>query len=49
LKALRKEADERLLIEAVQKDPVRFAKLYEDNFVVRLSRAAKFDPPPSLQ
>jgi RNA polymerase sigma-70 factor (ECF subfamily) len=32
LKALRKEADERLLIEAAQKDPARFAELYENNF-----------------
>ena len=32
LKALKKEADERLLIEAAQKDPSRFAELYEDNF-----------------
>jgi len=32
LKALRQEADERLLIEAAQKDPARFAELYESNF-----------------
>jgi RNA polymerase sigma-70 factor, ECF subfamily len=32
LKALKKEADERLLIEAAQKDPARFAELYEVNF-----------------
>jgi RNA polymerase sigma-70 factor (ECF subfamily) len=32
LKALRKEADERLLIEAAQHDPARFAELYENNF-----------------
>ena len=32
LKALKKEADERLLIEAAQKDPARFADLYELNF-----------------
>jgi RNA polymerase sigma-70 factor (ECF subfamily) len=32
LKALGKEADERLLIEAAQKDPARFAELYENNF-----------------
>ncbi len=32
LKALKKEADERLLIEAAQKDPSRFAELYERNF-----------------
>jgi RNA polymerase sigma-70 factor, ECF subfamily len=32
LKALKKEADERLLIEAAQKDPARFAELYELNF-----------------
>ena len=32
LKALRKEADERLLIEAAQQDPARFAELYENNF-----------------
>jgi len=32
LKALGKEVDERLLIEAAQKDPARFAELYENNF-----------------
>jgi len=32
LKALKKEADERLLIEAAQRDPARFAELYENNF-----------------
>ncbi len=32
MKALKKEADERLLIEAAQKDPARFADLYESNF-----------------
>jgi len=32
LKALKKEADERLLVEAAQKDPARFAQLYELNF-----------------
>jgi RNA polymerase sigma-70 factor (ECF subfamily) len=32
LKALKKEADERFLIEAAQKDPARFAELYENNF-----------------
>jgi len=32
LKALSKEADERLLVEAAQKDPARFAELYENNF-----------------
>jgi len=32
LKALRKEADERLLVEAAQKDPACFAELYENNF-----------------
>jgi len=32
LKALKKEADERLLIEAAQKDPARFAELYQNNF-----------------
>ena len=32
MKALRKEADERLLIEEAQKDPARFAELYENNF-----------------
>ncbi len=30
--AQRKEADERLLIEAAQRDPSRFAELYEKNF-----------------
>ena len=32
MKALSKEADERLLIEEAQKDPARFAELYENNF-----------------
>ena len=32
MKALKKEADERLLIEAAQRDPARFADLYESNF-----------------
>jgi RNA polymerase sigma-70 factor (ECF subfamily) len=32
LKALKKEADERLLIEAAQKDPACFAELYENHF-----------------
>jgi RNA polymerase sigma-70 factor, ECF subfamily len=32
VKALKKEADERLLVEAAQKDPARFAELYENNF-----------------
>jgi RNA polymerase sigma-70 factor (ECF subfamily) len=32
LKALKKEAEERLLIEAAQQDPARFAELYELNF-----------------
>jgi len=32
LKALKKEADERLLVEAAQKDPARFADLYELHF-----------------
>jgi RNA polymerase sigma-70 factor, ECF subfamily len=32
LKALKREADERLLIEAAQRDPARFAELYEMNF-----------------
>jgi RNA polymerase sigma-70 factor (ECF subfamily) len=32
LKALKKEADDRLLIEAAQKDPARFAELYECHF-----------------
>ena len=32
MKALKKEADERLLIEAAQKDPARFGELYELNF-----------------
>ena len=32
MKALRQEADERLLIEAAQRDPARFAELYENNF-----------------
>jgi len=32
LKAQAKEADERLLIEAAQKDPARFVELYEENF-----------------
>ena len=32
MRALKKEADERLLIEAAQHDPARFADLYELNF-----------------
>ena len=32
MKALRQEADERLLVEAAQRDPCRFAELYELNF-----------------
>jgi len=32
LKALKKEADERLLIEAAQQDPARFEELYELHF-----------------
>lgn len=32
MKALKKTPDERLLIEAAQKDPARFAELYEGNF-----------------
>ena len=32
MKALKKEADERLLIEAAQQDPARFAELYEIHF-----------------
>lgn len=32
MKALRKEADERLLVEAAQRDPACFADLYEINF-----------------
>jgi RNA polymerase sigma-70 factor (ECF subfamily) len=32
VKALKREADERLLIEAAQQDPARFAELYESNF-----------------
>jgi RNA polymerase sigma-70 factor (ECF subfamily) len=32
LKALKKRPDERLLIEAAQKDPARFAELYDANF-----------------
>src|SRR5271154_4027027 len=32
LKAVKREAGERLLIEAAQQDPSRFAELYEDNF-----------------
>jgi RNA polymerase sigma-70 factor (ECF subfamily) len=32
LKAQKKEADERLLIQEAQKDPARFAELYECNF-----------------
>jgi len=32
LKALKNEVDERLLIEAAQRDPARFAELYELNF-----------------
>ncbi len=32
MRALLKETDERLLIEAAQRDPRRFGELYEDNF-----------------
>ena len=32
MKVLKKEADERLLIEEAQRDPARFAELYECNF-----------------
>jgi RNA polymerase sigma-70 factor (ECF subfamily) len=32
LKALKKEADERLLIEAAQNNPARFGELYELHF-----------------
>jgi RNA polymerase sigma-70 factor (ECF subfamily) len=32
LKGRRKEPDERLLVEAAQRDPSRFAELYEHNF-----------------
>lgn len=32
MKALKKEADDRFLVEAAQKDPARFAELYENNF-----------------
>ena len=32
MKALKKEADERLLIEAAQQDPARFGDLYEIHF-----------------
>lgn len=32
MKVLKKEPDERLLIEAAQYDPARFAELYDDNF-----------------
>ncbi len=32
MRALEKESDERLLIEAAQRDPSRFAELYENNF-----------------
>jgi RNA polymerase sigma-70 factor, ECF subfamily len=32
LKALKEKPDERLLIEAAQQDPARFAELYEENF-----------------
>ena len=31
-KGSRAEAKERLLVQAAQKDPSRFAELYEDNF-----------------
>ena len=32
LKALKREADEQLLVEAAKRDPARFAELYESNF-----------------
>jgi RNA polymerase sigma-70 factor, ECF subfamily len=31
LKGLKNDADERLLVEAAQRDPARFAELYQDN------------------
>jgi hypothetical protein len=34
LKALRQEADERLLIEAAKRDPAQFAELYTRSFHV---------------
>jgi RNA polymerase sigma-70 factor (ECF subfamily) len=41
LKALNKEADERLLVEAAQKDPARFGELYERNFARVFAYVAK--------
>ncbi len=32
MKVLKQRPDERLVIEAAQRDPARFAELYEDNF-----------------
>ena len=55
MKALKKEADERLLIEAAQQDPARFAELYEINFervyayVVRRVRQPHRDRRPDLR
>ncbi len=44
LKALQKEADERLLVEAAQRDPSRFAELYERNFERVYAYAARRVP-----
>ena len=41
MKAPKAEADERLRIEAAQKDPRRFAELYEDNFARVYAYAAR--------
>jgi RNA polymerase sigma-70 factor (ECF subfamily) len=41
VRALTKEADERLLVEAAQRDPAHFAELYERNFHAVYAYAAR--------
>ncbi len=41
MKALNKEADERLLVEAAQRDPAHFAELYSRNFHVVYAYVAR--------
>ncbi len=41
MKALNNEADERLLVEAAQRDPARFAELYTRNFHVVYAYVAR--------
>ena len=44
MKALNNEADERLLVEAAQRDPARFAELYSRNFHVVYAYVARRVP-----